>query len=76
MALSASLEGTVLAEGAFPNAKITQHIKEATEATWDTARVILDFVYLVLGHPVMRPDAGFIKFISFSFFCPSLPVNP
>jgi hypothetical protein len=42
---------------------------------WDMARVVLDFVYLVLGHPVMRPDASFVQFISFSFFCPSPLVN-
>jgi hypothetical protein len=71
MAPDAPLEGTVLAEGALPNAKIVQRIKEVMEAVWDMAGVILNFVYPVLGNPVMRPDASFVEFISFSFFCPS-----
>jgi hypothetical protein len=75
MAPGTSLEGTMLAKGALPNAKIAQRIKEAMEAAWDTAGVILDFVYLVPRHPVMRPDAGFIEFVSFSFSCPSPLVN-
>jgi hypothetical protein len=62
--------------GKLPNAKIAQHIKEAMEAARDASRVVLDFVYPVSGHPVTRPDAGFIEFVSFSFFCPSPPVNP
>jgi predicted TIM-barrel enzyme len=76
MALGASLEGTVLTEGAFSSAKIAQCIKEATKAMRDTVGVVLDFMYLVLGHPVMRPDTGFVKFVCFSFFCPSPLVNP
>jgi hypothetical protein len=70
------LEGTMLAEGALPSAEIAQRIKEAMEAAWDIARAILDFVYLVPGHPMMRPDTGFVEFVSFSFLCPSPRVNP
>jgi hypothetical protein len=43
---------------------------------WDMARRLSStFVYPVLGHPMMRPDAGFVEFISFSFFYPSPLVN-
>jgi hypothetical protein len=35
------------------------------EATRDMAGVILDFVYLVPRHPMMRLDTGFVEFISF-----------
>jgi hypothetical protein len=41
------------------------------EAVRDMAGVILDFVYPVPRHPMMRLDTGFIEFVSFSFFCPS-----
>jgi hypothetical protein len=40
------------------------------EAAWDTAGVILDFVYSVPRHPMTRSDEGFIEFVSFSFSCP------
>jgi hypothetical protein len=65
------LKGAVLAEGVLPNVKIMQRIKKVMEAARDTTGAILDFMYPVLGHPVTRPDVGFIKFVSFSFFCPS-----
>jgi hypothetical protein len=45
------------------------------ETVRDTARAVLDFVYLVPRHPMTRPDVGFIKFMSFSFLCPCPPVN-
>jgi hypothetical protein len=75
MALGAPLEGTVLTEGAFPDADIAQRIKEAMKTVRDTARAVLDFVYLVPRHPMTRPDMGFIEFMSFSFLCPSPLVN-
>jgi hypothetical protein len=76
MVPGAPLEGTMLAEGALPSAEIVQRIKEAIKAAWDIPRAILDFVYPVPGHPMMRPDTGFVEFVSFSFLCPSPPVNP
>jgi hypothetical protein len=32
----------------------------------------LNFVYLILGHPTMRPDTSFVKFISSSWFSSQL----
>ena len=29
----------------------------------------LDFVYPVLGHPPMRPEPGYVVFVSFPFSC-------
>jgi hypothetical protein len=37
----------------------------------------LDFIFLILGHPMMRPDVGFIEFVSyFLVFSHSQPFNP
>ena len=40
-------------------------IKEAMEPSKDTAGVVLDFVFPVPEHPPMRPEPGFIDFVSF-----------
>ena len=69
MAPKASFDGTTLAEGALPNSKITQHIKKAMEPLWDDAGAALDFVYLMLGHPPMWPELGYVVFVSFPFSC-------
>ena len=69
MAPEASFDGTTLAEGALPNSEIMQRIKEAMEPLWDDAGATLDFVYPVLGHPLMWPELGYIVFVSFSFSC-------
>ena len=67
-----SFEGTVLTDEALPPSEVAQRIKEAMEPSKDTAGVVLDHVYPVLGHPPMRPEPGFIDFVSFlspySFF--------
>ena len=72
MAPGASFEGTVLVDEALPPSEVAQRIKEAMEPSKDTAGVVLDFVFPVLGHPSMRPEPGFIDFVSFlspySFF--------
>ena len=65
MAPGASFEGTVLVDEALPPSKVAHHINEAMEPSKDTAGVILDFVFLVMGHPLMRPESGFIDFVSF-----------
>ena len=65
MAPEASLDGTVLAEGVFPNSKIMQRIKEAMELSWDDAGAPLDFIYPMSGHPPMRPEPGHVVFVSF-----------
>ena len=43
--------------------KMTQRIKEVMECLVDPS-VDLALVYLVLGHPTMRPDTGFIELVS------------
>ena len=75
MVLGASLEGTVLVDEALPPSEVVQHIKEAMEPSKDTADVALDFVYPVPGHPPMRPEPGFIDFVSSSFPCLFLYLN-
>ena len=67
MAPEASFDGTTLAEGKLPNSQITQRIKEAMEPLRDDAGATLDFVYPVLGHPLMQPEPGYVVFISFPF---------
>ena len=44
---------TTLAQGLLRDREVTQCIKEATGEA--------DAVFLILGHPVMRPDVGFIE---------------
>ena len=51
----------------LPNSEITQRIKEAMEPSRDDAGAPLDFIYLVLGHPLMWPKPGNIVFVSFPF---------
>ena len=64
-----SFEGTVLVDEALPPSEVAQCIKEAMEPTKDSAGNVLDHVYLVLGHPPMRPEPGFIDFVSFLSPC-------
>ena len=64
-----SLNGTTLAVGALSPSKVAQRIKEAMEPLWDDTGAVLDFVYPVPGHPPMRPEPGYIIFISFLFLC-------
>ena len=72
MVPGASFEGTVLVDEALPPSEVAQRIKEAMEPSKDTTGVVLDHVYPVPGHPLMRPEPGFIDFVSFlsprSFF--------
>ena len=51
MVPGASLDGTVLAEGALSPFEVAQRIKEAMEPSWDDTGAILEFVYPVSGHP-------------------------
>ena len=71
MVPGASFEGTPLADEALPPSEVAQHIKEAMEPTKDSAGAVLDFVYPVLGHPPMRPELGFVDFVSFLSPCSS-----
>ena len=69
MAPEVALDGTALTEGALSPSEVAQRIKEAMEPSQDNASTILDFVYPVLGHPLMRPELGYIVFISFLSSC-------
>ena len=69
MVPEASFDGTTLAEGALPHSKVAQCIKEAMEPSRDDMGVPLDFVYPVPGHPSMRPEPGYVVFVSFPFSC-------
>ena len=69
MAPRASLDRTALAEGALFPSEVAQRIKEAMEPRRDDAGAVLDFVYPVPGHPPMRPDLGYIVFVSFLSSC-------
>ena len=64
MAPGASHDGMALADEALPPSEVVQRIKEAMEPSKDNAGVVLDFVYQVPGHPPMRPDPGYIDFVS------------
>jgi len=64
MVPGASFEGMVLIDEALPPSEVAQRIKEAMEPSKDNAGVVLDFVYQVPGHPPMRPDPGYIDFVS------------
>ena len=69
MVPQASFDGTALTNGTLPNSEIMQCIKEVMGPLWDDMGATLDFVYLVLGHPPMRPEFGYIVFVSFPFSC-------
>ena len=64
MVPEASFEGTVLVDEALPYSEVAQCIKEVMEPSKDNAGVVLDFVYPVPGHPPMRPELGFVDFVS------------
>ena len=69
MALGVALDGTALAEGALSPFEVVQCIEEAMEPSWDNAGAVLDFVYLVPGHPLMRLEPGYIDFVSSLSLC-------
>ena len=69
MAPEASFDGMTFAEGALPHSEVAQRIKEAMEPSRDDAGAPLDFVYLVPGHPPMRPEPGHVIFVIFPFSC-------
>ena len=65
MALGVALDGMALAEGALSPFEVAQCIKEVMEPPRDDADAVLDFVFPVPWHPPMRPEPGYIFFISF-----------
>ena len=75
MVPEASFEGTELVDKALPHSEVAQRIKEAMEPTKDSVGANLDFVYPVPGHPPMRPEPGFVDFVSFLSPCSSFHLN-
>ena len=75
MVLEASFGGTTLVNEVLPPSEVAHRIKEAMEPTKDSVGAILDFVYLVPGHPPMRLEPGFVDFISFLSPCSSFHLN-
>ena len=69
MAPGASLEGMTLVDEALPPTEVAQRIKEAMEPSKDDAGIVLDFMYPVPGHPPMRPELGYIDFVSSLSLC-------
>ena len=62
-----SFEGTVLVDEALAPSMVAQRTKEAMELPKDTTGSTLEHVYPVPGHPSMRPEPGFLEFVSFFF---------
>ena len=75
MVPGASFKGTTLADEALPPSEVAQRMKEAMEPTKDSVGAVLDFMYLVPGHPPMRPEPRFVEFISFLSPCSSFRLN-
>jgi hypothetical protein len=73
MAPGAPLEGMVLTVGPLANFEIVRHIKDVTEPARDSLGAILDFVYPMSGHPLMRPDTGFVEIVSIPLSPASFP---
>ena len=69
MAPEASFDETTLAEGALSHSEVVQRIKEAMEPSRDDTGTPLDFVYSVLGHPLMRLELGYVILVSFLSSC-------
>jgi len=65
----ASLDGMALVDEVLPPFEVAQRIKEAMEPLNDNAGIVLDFIYLVPGHPPMWPEPGYIVFVSFLSSC-------
>jgi hypothetical protein len=70
MVPDASLEGTVLAYELLRNTEVVQRIKDAT------SEGDLDFMFLILGHPAMRPVTGLVEFASSFWFSSQLTLRP
>ena len=70
-----SFERTVLVDEALAPSEVAQRIKEAMEPSKDTAGSTLEHVYPVPGHPPMRPEPGFLEFVSFPSLRPPFRLN-
>ena len=69
MVPKASFDRTALAEGTLPNFEIVQRIKEAMEPLCDNTGGPLNFIYPMLGHPLMQLEPRHVIFVSFLFSC-------
>jgi hypothetical protein len=59
-----SLEGTVMVSGeAITPGEVEDRLKDTLDHPMGQVADLV-IVYLVLGHPPMRPDVGFIKLVS------------
>jgi hypothetical protein len=58
------LDGKVMLAGdALSVGEVEQRLKEATEVLASSSGEIIP-IYLVPGHPSMRPDVSFVEFVS------------
>lgn len=55
MMLGAQFDGAMLAQGPLCDSEVTHRIKEVMEES--------NTVLLVLGHPAMRPNTGFVELL-------------
>jgi Putative gypsy type transposon len=74
MVAGAPPEGTAMALGALPNSEIAQRIKEALEQVKDRSGAVVVPEYPVPRCPSMRPDLGFIDFVSVVSFPSSIVI--
>lgn len=74
MVPDAQLGWMVLTKGPLHDTKITQRIKDMTEAVpcpRDVAALDdLNFIFLIPEHSAMCPDTGFVEFVSPVWFPP------
>jgi hypothetical protein len=73
MVLVTRLEGTMLAKGPLADSEVAQRLKEVMDALKDSSGATIEFVYLVLRHPLMRLEPGFVSFVSYPLLAPSFP---
>lgn len=64
MVPSAPLEGSALTEAPVTPSEISQCIREAMGSQGGSMGASPDYVFLVLGCPLMRSGPSFIKFVS------------
>jgi hypothetical protein len=64
MVPGAPSEGTMLIEDPVAFSEIAQRIKDAIDSQVGLASATHDYLFLVPGCPPMRPEPGFIEFMS------------
>lgn len=63
----APLEGVVVIEAMPDDDEIVRRIWDAMEPQKDSRGAIIEFMFPVPGCPPMRPEPGFIEFVSLLF---------